>query len=206
MNDSGIAYSRFIGNALALCITAALMLLPARGASAQRTMRGQWYAGAVATCTASPTAGSHPGVQVEAGRYTMAARWSGSVRCIVPRGTDAGSFTAGGAWMYRIAASRSRSVSIYAGGGAFLGIDFDDAHAAAEEVISDSGSSSTWTQGEDGTVPHSAFTYGLEPSQEAEFFIARKAAFVAGLSLPVRLATRQETLSLRAGAGIRINF
>ena len=177
-------------------------------AEAQRTMRGQWYADAVATCTLSPKAGSHPGFGIEAGRYTMTARWSASVRGIVPTGGEFGSITAGGSWLYRVAATRNRALSFYCGGGVFLGVDFDEVNGAVQEVISDSGtdSSATWTQGEDSTASHSAFTYGLEPVAEMELFFTRKAALVAGVSVPVRLLTRQENLSLRATAGIRINF
>ena len=177
-------------------------------AEAQRTMRGQWYADAVATCTLSPKAGSHPGFGIEAGRYTMTARWSASVRGIVPTGGEFGSITVGGSWLYRVAATRNRALSFYCGGGAFLGVDFDEVNGAVQEVISDSGtdSSATWTQGEDSTASHSAFTYGLEPVAEMELFFTRKAALVAGVSVPVRLLTRQENLSLRATAGFRINF
>ena len=87
-------------------------------------------------------------------------------------------------------------------------IDFDEVNGAVREVISDGGtdSSATWSQGDDGSVRHSSFTYGLEPAAELELFITRKAALVAVASLPIRLLTRQETLSLRASAGVRINF
>lgn len=206
MNDNSTRYSARWKKSFACCL-AALLLVPA-GAGAQRTMRGQWYATACGTATLSPTAGSHPGIGIEAGRYTITAKWSGSLRCIAPRGSGSGSFTAAGSWMYRIAADRSRAFNLYGGGGAFLGVDYDDIHGAIEEVISDSGSSSssTWTQEEDASSPRTAFTYGLEPALEMELFFARKAALVAGVSLPVRPATRQETLSLRASAGVRINF
>ena len=87
-------------------------------------------------------------------------------------------------------------------------MDFDEVNGAVKEVIfdSESDSSASWTQGEDSTASHSAFTYGLEPAAELELFFTRKAALIAGVSIPVRLLTRQENLSLRASAGIRINF
>ena len=127
---------------------------------------------------------------------------------IVPTGGEFGSITAGGSWLYRVAATRNRALSFYCGGGAFLGVDFDEVNGAVKEVISDSesDSSATWAQGEDSTASHSAFTYGLEPVAEMELFFTRKAALIAGVSIPVRLLTRQENLSLRASAGIRINF
>ena len=133
----------------------------------------------------------------------MTARWSASVRGIVPTRGEFGSISAEGAWLYRVAATRNRALNFYCGGGAFLGVDFDEVNGAVQEVISDSG---TWTQGEDSTASHSAFTYGLEPAAELELFFTRKAALIAGVSIPVRLLTRQENLSLRASAGIRINF
>ena len=175
---------------------------------AQRTMRGQWYADASATCTLSPKAGSHPGVGIEAGRYTMTARWSAFIKGIVPAGGEFGSLTAGGAWLYRVAATPNRALSLYCGGNAFLGVDFDEVNSAVKEVISDNStdSSATWTQGESGTTSHSAFTYGIEPAAELELFFTRKTALVAGFTVPIRLLTRQETHSLRATAGIRINF
>ena len=207
MTTKKVAYYWVIRILLVLLFMVALMLVP-HAARAQRTMRGQWYAGAVATCTLSPKAGSHPGFGIEAGRYTMTARWSASIRGIVPAGDEVGSLSAAGAWMYRAVATSNRALNIYCGGGAFLGIDFDEVNDAVKEVLSDGGtaSSATWTQGDDGTVSHSAFTYGLEPAAELELFITRKAALVAGVSIPVRFLTRQETLSLRASAGIRINF
>lgn len=197
--------SRFFFRLLALAV---ILIANAPMTQAQRTMRRQWYADASATCTLSQKAGSHPGFGIEAGRYTMTARWSASVRGIVPTGGEFGSITAGGSWLYRVAATRNRALSFYCGGGAFLGVDFDEVNGAVQEVISDSGtdSSATWTQGEDSTASHSAFTYGLEPVAEMELFFTRKAALVAGVSVPVRLLTRQENLSLRTTAGIRINF
>ena len=197
--------SRFFFRLLALAV---ILIANAPMTQAQRTMRRQWYADASATCTLSPNAGSHPGFGIEAGRYTMTARWSASIKGIVPTGGEFGSLTAGGAWLYRVAATPNRAFSFYCGGGAFLGVDFDEVNSAAKEVISDDSadSSASWTQGEGGTTSHSAFTYGIEPAAELELFFTRKSALVAGLSVPIRLLTRQETLSLRATAGIRINF
>lgn len=207
MTDNKVKYYGLIRAILVHLTAAVLMLLPA-GARAQRTMRGQWYAGTAATSTLSPKAGSHPGFGIEVGRYTMTARWSASIRGIVPVGGGSGSLTAAGAWMYRAAATQNRALSLYCGGGAFLGFDFDEVNGAVREVISDGGTDSpaTWSQGEDGSVRHSSFTYGLEPAAELELFITRKAALVAAASMPIRLLTRQENLSLRASAGIRINF
>ena len=207
MTAKKVTYCGLIRAIFILLIAVALMLLP-DGARAQRTMRGQWHAGAAATSTLSPKAGSHAGFGIEAGRYTMTARWSASIRGIIPTGGGFGSLTAAGAWMYRAAATPNRALNLYCGGGAFLGVDFDEVNGAVREVISDGGTDSpaTWSQGEDGSVRHSSFTYGLEPAAELELFITRKAALVAVASLPIRLLTRQETLSLRASAGIRINF
>jgi len=210
MNSKRPIYTRPLSHRLAVLAASLLLVTVSPPAGAQRTMRSQWYATALGTATLSPSAGSHPGFGIEAGRYTVSARWAGGIRCIVPAGEAAGSFTASGSWLYRIAATRSRSLSLYGGAGAFIGIDFDDALGAAEEVIRDdtaSGTSSSWTKEEaEAASPHSGFTYGLEPSLEAELFLARKVALVGAVSLPVRLATRQETLSLRGSAGIRINF
>jgi len=207
MSDNKATYYGLNRAILIPLIAVAMMLLPA-GARAQRTMRGQWYAGAAATATLSPKAGSHPGFGIEAGRYTMTARWSCSIRGIIPTGGEFGSLTAAGAWMYRAVATSNRALNLYCGGGAFLGVDFDEVNGAVREVISDGGtdSSATWSQGDEGSARHSSFTYGLEPAAELELFITRKAALVAVASLPIRLLTRQETLSLRASAGIRINF
>ncbi len=210
MNGKRPSYTRPLSHRLALIAAALLLTTVSLPAGAQRTMRSQWYATVLGTATLSPSAGSHPGFGIEAGRYTVSGRWAGGIRCIVPARNAAGSFTVSGAWLYRIAATRSRSLSLYGGAGAFLGIDFDDAIGAVKEVISDdtaSGSSSSWTKEEaEAASPHSGFTYGVEPSLEAELFITRKVALVGAVSLPVRLATRQETLSLRGSAGIRINF
>ncbi len=187
---------------LAVLLTA--LLSRPTGAAAQRTMRGQWYAGAKATCTLSPDAGSHPGVGIECGCYTMTARWAAAFMAIPSDGESWGSITAGGTLLYRAASTRSRALSLYFGGGAFLGFDYDDPSAAAGEILSDTGGL-TVPDG-DSTVQHAAFTYGLEPAVEAELFLVRKAALVVSLSVPVRIASRQETLSVRASAGLRINF
>lgn len=209
MNGNEPIYGRHPSRLLIPLVAALLLTAAPQRAEAQRTMRSQWYASLLGTATLSPSALSHSGFGIEAGRYTVTARWAGAVRCIVPEGDGAGSFTASGGWMYRIAATRSRALSLYGGGGAFLGIDFDDPLGAAEEVIRDDTASgtSTWTKEEaEEASGHSGFTYGLEPALEAELFIARKVALVGALSVPVRFATRQETLSLRASAGLRINF
>ena len=205
MNPNGTTQNRpFLRALIHLAVLLTALLSRTTGAAAQRTMRGQWYAGGALTCTLSPDAGSHPGVGIEAGCYTMTSRWAATLRASPPGDGSWGSVTTGGVLLYRAAATRSRALSLYCGGGLFLGFDYDDPSAAAGEILSDTGGP-TVPDG-DSTVQHATFTYGLEPAIEAELFLVRKAALVASLSVPVRLASRQETLSVRASAGLRINF
>lgn len=208
MNTNNIPYYLHLSRGVPWwLVLATLLFLQPACAKAQRTMRGQWYGSASASCTAYATPGAHPGIELGLGRYLISSRWTGGIRLIPERQSSSGSLVLAGGWMQRLCATRSRSFSIYGGGTAFIGADYDDAAKAVEEIVTDSSSgSSTWTQGDDAAPSAAAFTYGLEPVVEAELFFSRKAAFIASLSVPVRLATRLETLSLRAGAGIRINF
>lgn len=103
------------------------------------------------------------------------------------------SVTLDGAYMHRLVSTRSRSVSLYAGGGAFIGYEFYDPTKHLPEFI-------------DTKLPSGTFLYGIFPEVEGEFFFCRKVAFVVYAKIPVNFSSPLGKVRFRAGAGLRINL
>ena len=140
------------------------------------------------------------GASVSYGRYLLDAYWKASAS-VVPRGVqlstgdrmDLFGLRAGADYMYRIASVRSRVFSMYAGGGAFIGYELYDPLSRLPENIH--------TGLGDG-----AFIYGVNAGIEAEVFLGRRTAFVAGCTVPMTFGSVSRWLRVNATAGIRFNI
>ena len=99
----------------------------------------------------------------------------------------------GGSYMYRLACTRSRNLSFYAGGGAFIGYEFYDPKKRLPGYI-------------DTGLPVGNFLYGISAVSEVEFFFLRTVALVVYAELPVNFSSPLSKVRYRAGAGIRINL
>ena len=99
----------------------------------------------------------------------------------------------GGSYMHRLACTRSRNLSLYAGGGTFIGYEFYDPKKRLPEYI-------------DTGLPVGNFLYGINAMAEVEFFFHRIIALVVYAELPVNFSSPLSKVRYRAGAGIRINL
>ena len=165
---------------------------------AQRTMRDQ---NLLTASMQTPCTGIKDfGASVSYGRYLLNAYWKTSVS-VVPRGLqlstgdrmDLFALRAGADYMYRIASVRSRAFSLYGGGGAFIGYELYDPFSRLPPNIH--------TGLTDG-----AFIYGLNGNLEAEIFITKNIAFIAGCTIPMTFGSVTRWLRINATTGIRFNL
>ena len=165
---------------------------------AQRTMRDQ---NLLTASMQTPCTGIKDfGASVSYGRYLLDAYWKTSVS-VVPRGLQLSTgdrmdllvLRAGADYMYRIASVRSRAFSLYGGGGAFIGYELYDPFSRLPSNIH--------TGLTDG-----AFIYGVNANLEAEVFIGRKVALIAGCTVPMTFGSVTRWLRINATTGIRFNL
>lgn len=174
----------------------ALLLVPASGVFAQRTMKGQIFIDA--------SGGWKPGATIGAGGYLIPGYWCAGVEGMLlsRRLAQAGSVMTGrldvyhagahGGFMYRFVGTRSRAVNLYGGGEAWLGLESVDPFGRLPEDVVLSIA--------DGTT----FVFGVTPRLEAEFFLGRRVALTLGGRLPLTFMSRMGILSYQGTAGIRI--
>ena len=169
-----------------------------RPAHAQRTMSGQDM---ITLYGFTPFTGpSDLGGELCWGRYMLNSYWkvkadletsSHSLR--TGHTMSSCDISIGGSYMYRLACTRSRSLNLYAGGGAFIGYEFYDPSKRLPEHI-------------DTRLPVGNFLYGVNAVSEVEFFFLRTVALVVYAELPVNFSSPLSKVRYRAGAGIRINL
>lgn len=99
----------------------------------------------------------------------------------------------GAEYMYRVAATRSRSVNLYVGGGVFLGWELYDPFKRLPSYI-------------DTGFGNSTFIYGVSASIASEFFITRTVALTLESRMPVSISSKTEILKLHLKAGIKVNI
>jgi hypothetical protein len=181
-------------------ITAALaiLLLVCLDAGAQRTMRGQMFMN---------LEGQWPvGASVGVGQYLIPGYWDAGfdlMRMHEPLRLDGAvedtfleswQLKAGGGFMFRLLSTRSRSLSVYGGGDAWVGLEeIDPRHLLPTDVVLtiDTGRK---------------FVFGATPRLEAEIYLGRHFALVLGGQVPVAFLSRIRYASPQGTAGIRIAF
>ena len=161
-------------------LTIILAIVLATGAStdanAQRTMKGQ-YAIGIDISGRIPNI-SDIGLCLHYSQYLLDGYWqvgaySGNNQIMTSNGLNLKYFdsTISGNYMHRLIATRSRSISLYAGGGAFIGYEFYDPRKELPANI-------------DTKLPTGNFLYGISPSIEAAFFLTRQLALtVCGVAM-----------------------
>lgn len=178
---------------IALILT--LFMCTIFSADAQRTMKGQHAIG-VEAAGYIPNLGNL-GVNLNYSQYLLSAYWMidafvGSNQINVTGGIPMNfiEYALGGGYMYRLLATRSRSISLYAGGGAFIGYELYDPMKKLPASI-------------DTELPTGNFLYGVSPRIEAEFFVIRQLAITVGtvamvnFSSPLVMFRPQLRLGLR---------
>lgn len=181
--------------ALILCVAPTFTL----EVRAQRTMRGENLIEARAV--SSPQFPAVSGAEISYGRYLLGSYWKAGLSGVHYGPLDEWSEDPGGSmhlvakgqWMYRLTGTRDRRLSLYGGGGVFLGCE----------------SAGGWR--DIGREPFEEegqyfFLYGIQAGIEAELFLTRKAALVLSGSAPINFSSQYGNLHCCAEAGVRFNF
>jgi len=175
-------------------------------ASAQRTSKGRVFVGLnqMVSVYSIPSGG----LAVEAGQYLLRSYWKAGVSAVDwnqrynnAEGTLEGvwfdhiHYTVSGGWMYRLLGSYSRTVSLYGGALAFLGVNSYRGFRPLPEEFSTG-------------YPDAGFIYGAAPALELEVFPFRKVALVLGVHSPFTLSSTLETdlWHVTGSLGLRINL
>ena len=167
-------------------------------ASAQRTMKGQYHIGAHSVIATDSRFAA--GGEISFGSYLLDSYIIGWVN-ITPDHIKLSSshllgyvpVAVGADYMHRVAATRSRSVNLYVGGGVFLGYEFYDPSSRVPSYINTN-------------LGSGAFIYGAAPSIVSELFITKMIAITLGVRMPVSVSSKAEILKAHFKTGIRINI
>lgn len=185
----------FIRPVLIVCF---ILFASSQVVSAQRTMKGQLHIGAQASLSADPRVPA--GGELSFGSYLLNSYITGWINVTpdyisLPTGHQLGyiPISVGADYMYRVAATRARSVNLYVGGGVFLGWELYDSFRRVPSYI-------------DTGVGDGNFIYGVAPALESEFFITRTVALTLGARMPVSISSKTEILKLHLKAGLRVNI
>ena len=175
-----------------------VLFASSQAASAQRTMKGQLHVGAQASLSADPRLPA--GGELSFGSYLLDSYIAGWINVTpdfisLATGHQLGyiPINVGADYMYRVAATRARSVNLYVGGGVFLGWELYDPFKRVPSYI-------------DTGFGKGNFIYGVAPALESEFFITRTVALTLGTRMPVSISSKTEILKLHLKAGLRVNI
>lgn len=186
------------GNAVVIVTAITALLLCGEEASAQRTMSSQELLTASYTY---PFSGHGDfGLDASYGCYLLSSLWNAGIYAVTlscsignARQMEYAHFCSYAEWLYRLSATRSRSINLYAGGGAFLGYEAYDPFGRLPSYI-------------DTGLGSGAFLYGVHAKAEAEFFIAKKLAAVLSGWVPVNFSSPLSNLNAGVRAGLRLNL
>lgn len=176
---------------LTAVIVVLLLCIPA---SAQRTMEGRPFVGAGFVWS------GNPGGEIRAGQYLRHSLWDASLgyrsyakQLSTGDRLDFVDITASGSWQWRLLSLRSRTLSLYAGAGAFAGYEMYDPWRTLPQTV-DLGFGR-------GTV-----IYGISADLSVEVFFASRWAFVLGARFPLVFPSHAGILRWEVSAGIRFDI
>lgn len=185
-------------HAVSLAIVFACFLLSSHYAQAQRTMKGQNML--TVSVGTSILRVQDCGAEISFGQYLLGSYWFAEVGAMSHRVATSGhnlmrfmDMLASGGYMHRLVSNRSRSLSLYAGGGAFLGYEIYDPMDELPESISTG-------------LPSGTFLYGISPRILAEVFITGKMALTASCSVPVNFTSPITKARPDLMLGLRLNL
>jgi hypothetical protein len=140
------------------------------------------------------------GTEIGYGQYLLGSFWNvsaeGVIRKVVTSGDTSLKFIDvifSGGYIYRLVGTRSRNISLYAGGEAFLGFEIYDPMNELPASI-------------DTGLPSGSFLYGITPQFLAEFFLTGKLALVVGCSAPVNFSSPITKVRPNLSLGLRMNI
>lgn len=193
-------YSSFNSNrrAIIVLVIIACLLACSQSLSAQRTANGQ----SMVSISAAPSMlrPQEVGAMLSYGQYLLEGYWTAGAQVgmhtlIISSGTRMKylDMIFGGGYMHRLVGTRSRRISLYAGGEAFLGFETYDPMSELPSNI-------------DTGLPSGSFLYGIAPQVVAEIFITGKLALVAGCSSPVNFSSPITMVRPNLIVGLRMNI
>ena len=186
---------------LTICLIAASILtgLTAQEAQAQRTVNSSLMLTAEYSYPFGMN-GEDFCVDLECGQYLLDSYWNsgitGALYSSLLKNEDTMQYAqilGFGEWMYRLAATRSRCVNLYLGGGVFLGYEAYDPFGKLPSYY-------------ETDLGEGSFIYGMHAHLESEFYFCRNIAFVLGGRLPVNFSSPVCKVHYHVNAGIRINL
>jgi len=98
-----------------------------------------------------------------------------------------------GGFLFRLAGTRSRSLNLYAGGGALAGVEMLDPFNSLPEHIALS-------------QKQTAFIYGVYAQGVLEWFVARKFAILLQASSPITFGSGIRIVNGNVGIGLKLNL
>ncbi len=165
---------------------------------ARRTARGQYFVDGKVFTSFNGMGGG-----VVMGRYTRLGYWYGGLDYFSGNAVandeigrrlnlvyvDA---SADGGYLFRLLSTRTRSVSVYAGGGGFLGCEFPD----------------PWKQMPSDVVMvlGNTFLCGLYPQVNVECFISGPVALFMDVRMPVNFTSQISRVRVEMSIGVRVNL
>ena len=193
-------YSSFNSNhrAVIVLVIIACLLACSQSLSAQRTANGQ----SMVSISAAPSMlrPQEVGVMLSYGQYLLEGYWTAGAQggmhtLVISSGTRMRylDMIFGGGYMHRLVGTRSRRISLYAGGEAFLGFETYDPMSELPSNI-------------DTGLPSGSFLYGIAPQVVAEIFLTGKLALVAGCSSPVNFSSPITMVRPNLIVGLRMNI
>ena len=186
------------GTILTIILVFVLVAGASSDANAQRTMKGQ-YAIGIDISGRIPHI-SDIGLCLHYSQYLLDGYWhvgaySGKNQIMTSNGLNlkyVDSAISGG-YMHRLIATRSRTISLYAGGGAFIGYEFYDPRKELPANI-------------DTKLPTGNFLYGISPSIEAAFFLTRQLALTVSSIALINFSSPLVKLRPQMRMGLRIDI
>ena len=162
-------------------------------ASAQRTMNGQ-----SSLCPSVHWTGSSFGAEAFFSQYTLGGFWEAGLSAKqYKKDTSAGvdinslNIAAIGNYLFRLAGTRSRSVNLYGGAGAFIGYEaIDPMHKLPSTIQTN--------------LKNGYFLYGLQAKLVAEFFISKSFAFTLNGCVPINFSSPMGWFHYDIGLGMKV--
>ena len=178
-----------------------LLMLHCEGLSAQRTSNG--------TSALSLTAGttlSGLGGEIAYSRYLTSACWMAGTAFNdrVERDVPSGELVRYPRWeirggfSYRLLATYSRSLNLYAGGDAFIGLEMLDLFRTLTPPTAQAYANAGYND--------ICFIYGAAPALETELFLTPRLALILRGRMPLTFGTPFPLIGWEVGAGLKLNF
>lgn len=184
--------------AVIVMLIIACLMMCSQSLSAQRTANRQSMVSVSAV--SSLLRPQEVGAVVSYGQYLLEGYWTasakGGMHTLVTSSDIRMRYlevTFCGGYMHRLVSTRSRNISLYAGGEAFLGFESYDPMSELPSNI-------------DTGLPSGSFLYGIAPQVVAEIFLTGKLALVAGCSSPVNFSSPITMVRPNLMLGLRMNI